>query len=125
MIEMYERPECACYQHPHPRTGDVRDAMITEVGQHCGLMFGSGLDAAGVCNAAQGHALELVIITLATVAALRGTQIECGTQEAQWETERVLTGIEERLLHKLRWMHEQARLPENEETTKKMREETR
>ena len=51
-----------------------------------------------ICREAEVPAFEMSILAMAACVALRGTIIQPGSDEAKWEIDRVLTGLEGRLL---------------------------
>jgi len=59
-----------------------------------------------LCKDSANAALEQMILVIATGLAIGGTIIESGSQEAFWETERVLTGIEGRVMRQLQYAQE-------------------
>ena len=52
--------------------------------------------------------MEMSIINMAVIVAVQGTAIEMGSVEALWETQRVLKGIEQRVLDRLSDYYEEA-----------------
>lgn len=68
------------------------------------LQYGSAflkLASEQLCKPSAQEALEQMILVIATGLAINGTIIEPASQEAVWETERILKGIEKRLLGQL------------------------
>jgi hypothetical protein len=62
-----------------------------------------------LCKDSAAGSLEQLVLVIATGLAIGGTIIESGSDEAFWETERVLKGIEERLMGQLRYANEMSR----------------
>lgn len=60
----------------------------------------------GLCVSSAQSALENMLVTVGGVLAIQGTIIEPGSQEAEWETQRILTGIEDRCLSLLAYCYE-------------------
>jgi hypothetical protein len=56
-----------------------------------------------LCKESAQSAFEQIILIIATGLAINGTAIDAGSQEAHWETERVLKGIESRLMGQLKY----------------------
>lgn len=100
-------PKCACFEDKIGRR--TRETQVTLLVQELGRLAAGGADQMGLCDETLPYILENLIINIATIIALKGTIIEMGTQEAQWETERVLAGIEGRVVARLRSYYEESR----------------
>ena len=61
------------------------------------------------CDAALPLMLELLLVQFCIAIGVHGTIIESGTQEAEWEAVRVMTGLEARVIKRIREMHEEGR----------------
>lgn len=93
-------PDCPCFNDPRTKV-HVMSNMVA-LSQAFGAMLVQGSHEAQICHKAMPEVFEMAIINMATIIALDGTIIEMGSQEAQWETERILTGLEGRLLERVR-----------------------
>jgi hypothetical protein len=100
-------PDCACFQDDSGYA--MRVAMSVTIGQHFATGIMKTCDEYGFCRAALPHVLDDVILNATTIIAISGTIIECGSVEAERELVRVLTGIESRLIEKVRAAHAGAR----------------
>lgn len=100
-------PECACFESKEG--AEFRSAQITQVVQGIGCYMVEGASMNGLCDKTFPLILENAIIQMATIIAIKGTAIDMGSQEAQSETERVLNGIEEKVLNRLRAYYDEAR----------------
>jgi hypothetical protein len=80
----------------------TEDGTDTKIALQIGNAF---LRAASehLCRESTEGAFEQLIIVIATGLAISGTIIEPATQEAVWETERVLKDIEQRCLDQLHY----------------------
>lgn len=101
------KPDCDCFKDP--ATEPVATANMVALVQAFGNMLGQGSRAANLCEKAMPMVLELAIINMSTIIALNGTVIEMGSKEAEWETVRVLTGIEARLMERVALYYGEAR----------------
>jgi len=118
----YKDPECACFRHPEGRK--IQTAAIVRVAQTVGGLFTKGAESVGLCDETLPMLMEMCIINMAVIVAVQGTQIEMGSDEAKWETQRVLKGIEQRVGDRLEKYHEEARMhPEIAKKYNAMRED--
>jgi hypothetical protein len=62
-----------------------------------------------MCEKSRQHVMDDVVIAMAVVVAIEGTIIESGSDDAERETVRVLTGLEARLLEKVQCLYDVAR----------------
>jgi hypothetical protein len=104
---MKTEPDCPCFENPV--THDIMMTNMVAVVQSIGALLVAGARSAHLCEKTLPVVMEMAIINMATILGTRGTAIELGSQEAQWETERVLTGIEGRLMERVRVYYEMAR----------------
>jgi hypothetical protein len=118
----YKNPECACFRHPEGKK--IQTAAVVQVAQAVGGLFVEGADSVGLCSETLPMLLEMSIINIAVIIATSGTAIDQGSDEALWETQRVLKGIEQRVGDRLEKYHEEARMhPEIAKKYNAMRED--
>lgn len=100
-------PKCECFQDDD--TMVIAFAKANIIAQNVGAMFGSAAETLNMCRDSAPLILELAMINMLTIAATANTIIEQGTDEALWETERVLEGFEARVLKRVRAMYAMAK----------------
>jgi hypothetical protein len=102
-------PKCTCFNFDEdPDFAMKQCACATQMtGQLAGELMHDMMDA-HMCRVAMPFVMENLIIQLVTQLALMGTVIEAGTNEALWESERVLNGLEARVLAQMRHAYEHA-----------------
>jgi len=83
-------------------------SAVVQVAQAVGGLFAEGAESVGLCREALPMLMEMSIINMSVIIAVRGTAIEMGSVEALWETQRVLKGIEQRVNDRLMKYHEEA-----------------
>lgn len=104
-----ELPKCECFQ-----TGDefctiLAKSRCSAIANEMGNAMVRGANETSMCNATLPFIMDISIINMAVIVALKDTIIEMGTQEAERETVRVLTGIEERVIALAREIYAEAR----------------
>lgn len=100
-------PKCACFDFmddPDNAMKSCADASFIAT-QLVTVMF-KVVKERDFCEKSIPFIMDTLIIIVATHIGIKDTVIEMGTPEAQWETERVLTGIEARLMAVLKYQYE-------------------
>ncbi len=100
-------PKCECFQ-THD-TALVRCAMASQIAGTAGKALMTVALEQDFCRDSIPHILDMVVLSLMTHVVMYETAIECGTQEALWETERLITGMEERLIRTARHLYEESK----------------
>lgn len=117
-----ELPKCECFQSG-PNLKSLAKAKCALVSNAIGQTMVQGADEVGMCKTTLPFIMELGIINMAVIVAIKGTTIEMGTKDAERETVRVLTGIEERVIALVAEVYAEARaLGLNAATVAAMRE---
>lgn len=117
-------PKCECFSADDPIHVMSRCA---DVSRSCHTMVGAFLQLAqmeNLCRNALPYFAELFIISVLTsIAKTNGPALEYGSQEIEWEVERLLNGMEARVLARSRDIHARSReLGITEEMIMAMRE---
>jgi hypothetical protein len=89
----YSKANCPC----------ANTGKFPVVAQAAAVLYGNLVRDANICFAAADEVLEYSFLAIITAHTQAGTAIKPGSQEAQWEMNRVLTGLEARL--KARYQH--------------------
>lgn len=103
-------PKCSCFEYPDiyvvlARTNDVARAA----GEMC-TTFIKVAGEAGLCRDALMFLVEIALVSLLTqVAKEQGPALKYGSKEIEWEVERLLAGIEGRVLARSRDVYGRAR----------------
>lgn len=118
-----ELPKCECFQTGEPSFTSLAKAQCSLVANAIGQTLIAGADEVSMCKTALPFIMELGIINMAVIIAIKGTAIEMGTEDAERETVRVLTGIEARVIALVNEVYAEARaLGLTAETVAAMRE---
>lgn len=104
-----ELPKCECFQTGEEVCTLLAKANCSAVSNEIGATLVSGASELNLCNKTLPFIMDLSIINMAVIVALKGTIIEMGTEDAERETVRVLTGIEERVITLAREIYAEAR----------------
>jgi hypothetical protein len=103
MKETTIRPEPNC---PYFKDEDARAEMtkrVAQVAQMLSQIFVEACSGAELCReAAIATMHELILAITSGLATCNAPGIEAGSEEARWESEHLLNGIEGRLLESLR-----------------------
>jgi hypothetical protein len=119
-------PECSCFT-----TADLftltRCSEVSHGGQALCGAFDQVVRDAQLCTKAMPYLLELTLIpVLAYMARVNGPALEYGSKEIEWEAERLLAGLEARVLARMRETYAGGReLGLTEEKLRAIRGETR
>lgn len=99
-------PDCACFRIvPWERCGDA-----ARIAQDLASELVATASDLGLCRTALPYVVEVAIISMLTrVAREQGPALEYGSVEIESEVVRLLTGIEERVLAKVRHVYGDAR----------------
>lgn len=103
-------PKCGCFD---PRNSEALAwdscARVANIVQAIGGAITVTAAEQGLCKESLPFLLDMLTINVLAYVVSSGTAIEIGSQEAQWETERLVTGTEERLLRAVRHVYEEGR----------------
>lgn len=99
-------PKCECFSDPE--VAKIQTMQCVLISQAVGATLRKFAEKVGICKDAMPYLMDLAVINMAVLVGIEGTAIEHGSQEAQWETERVLTGIEARLMERVREYYAEA-----------------
>lgn len=99
-------PNCTCFNFENEEYSKGRMYAAANLGHQMIAAFDHLVASSEFCDKSLPYLMDMVVICLAVRLGTLGTAIEDGTQEAQWETERVLTGLEARVLARVRWMYD-------------------
>jgi hypothetical protein len=99
-------PRCDCFDfEDDPECTMGRCAQAAKIASRMAAVLVSLAKSNDFCKDALPFMVDTLNIVLATHMATQGTAIERGTKEARWETERVLKGIEARLMRVLDYQY--------------------
>lgn len=99
-------PRCDCFDfEDDPECAMGRCAMAAEIANRIAGLLVSSAKQTDFCHDSLPFMIDTLNIVLATYMATHGTIIERGTPEAQWETERVLRGMEARLMAVVKYQY--------------------
>lgn len=99
---MIKKPTCECFADENDGDGRAR-AIIAA--QQMSFHLVSVLKQNDLCRNAAQYVLEHSILNMVTFLAIADTAIDEGSQEAEWETDRILTGIETRLRERVKELY--------------------
>lgn len=89
------------------RCGCYHDGRSTMAALQVALSFRDITEHMGLCDESRYYAMELCIVSLISNMILSTTAIDPGSQEARWETERIIKGLEARLMRHVNRSYEQ------------------
>lgn len=117
-------PKCACFQFPDPHVVMSRCATTAQSCNAVAQAFNQMAHDDGLCVEALPYFLDLCVVSILTMIAKRqGPALQFGSREIEWEVERLLTGMEARVLARSRDTYDQSRQHGlTEEVVKAMRE---
>lgn len=101
---MIKKPTCKCFADENDGDGRARASAIIAA-QQMSFHLVSVLKQNDLCQNAAQYVLEHSILNMVTFLAIAGTAIDEGSQEAEWETDRILTGIETRLRERVKELY--------------------
>lgn len=103
-------PKCSCFD---PRISEALAwdscARVANIVQVTGGAITVAAADQGLCKESLPFLLDMLVINVMAYVVTSGTAIEMGSQEAQWETERLVAGMEERLLRSVRHVYDEGR----------------
>lgn len=119
-----DMPDCACFSGDNEHAVMLRCADVATAAGAISAGFEEVAHHEQLCAKALPFLLETSIVSILTrIARAEGPALQCGTQEMQWEAERLLSGLEGRVLKRMRETYELGReLGMTEETVNAMRE---
>jgi len=110
MFRPVHPPRCGCFDFDAaPGLAMSRCAEVSQIAMHIASAIVGAAREMELCDRALPLLIDSVIITLAVHVATHGTIIEQGTEDAERETIRVLTGMEQRIIEEARNTYAYAR----------------